>query len=153
MSADQADVFYEPGVTAHGLPHDPFKACVVPRPIGWISTLNVDGSSNLCAAFLLLCFRSLTHSAQCAVQSVQQSDLRPALRDVCVTILGNRTPALTGPSFRQPKTKRLGTQRYHSEYGARGRVLLESGCVLLRISPQCATECSQIQPPGISETR
>ncbi|KXJ87442.1 hypothetical protein Micbo1qcDRAFT_185510 [Microdochium bolleyi] len=27
-----------PGKTAHNLPHDPFKACVVPRPIGWIST-------------------------------------------------------------------------------------------------------------------
>lgn len=26
-------VFYEPGVTDHGLPHDPFKACVVPRPV------------------------------------------------------------------------------------------------------------------------
>ncbi|KAL8278578.1 hypothetical protein RQP46_009070 [Phenoliferia psychrophenolica] len=43
----QADVFYEPGTTAHGLPHDPFKACVVPRPIGWISTLNPDGSANI----------------------------------------------------------------------------------------------------------
>jgi flavin reductase (DIM6/NTAB) family NADH-FMN oxidoreductase RutF len=31
-------VFYEPGKTSHGLPFDPFKACVVPRPIGWIST-------------------------------------------------------------------------------------------------------------------
>ncbi|TNY21268.1 nitrilotriacetate monooxygenase component B-like protein [Rhodotorula diobovata] len=40
-------VFYEPGKTDHGLPHDPFKACVVPRPIGWISTLNTDGSANL----------------------------------------------------------------------------------------------------------
>ncbi|KAF2719570.1 hypothetical protein K431DRAFT_228265 [Polychaeton citri CBS 116435] len=33
-------VFYEPGKTSHGLPRDPFKACVVPRPIGWISTRN-----------------------------------------------------------------------------------------------------------------
>jgi len=31
-------MFYEPGKTPHNLPHDPFKACVVPRPIGWIST-------------------------------------------------------------------------------------------------------------------
>ncbi|KAJ1323823.1 2-nitrobenzoate nitroreductase [Microdochium nivale] len=31
-------MFYEPGKTSHNLPHDPFKACVVPRPIGWIST-------------------------------------------------------------------------------------------------------------------
>ncbi|GAA6033110.1 hypothetical protein JCM8097_002949 [Rhodosporidiobolus ruineniae] len=40
-------MFYEPGKTDHGLPHDPFKACVVPRPIGWISTLNNDGTANL----------------------------------------------------------------------------------------------------------
>ena len=29
------------------LPHNPFKACVVPRPIGWISTLNAAGAPNL----------------------------------------------------------------------------------------------------------
>ncbi|GAA5999235.1 flavin reductase family protein [Rhodotorula paludigena] len=40
-------VFYKPGVTDHGLPFNPFKACVVPRPIGWISTLNKDGSANI----------------------------------------------------------------------------------------------------------
>jgi len=31
----------------HGLPHDPFKALVVPRPVGWIGTLGKDGSANL----------------------------------------------------------------------------------------------------------
>lgn len=31
----------------HGLPHDPFKALVVPRPIGWIATLDRDGVANL----------------------------------------------------------------------------------------------------------
>ncbi|KAF2641733.1 hypothetical protein P280DRAFT_468283 [Massarina eburnea CBS 473.64] len=40
-------MFYEPGKTDHGLPHDPFKACVVPRPIGWISTLSPEGIANL----------------------------------------------------------------------------------------------------------
>ena len=41
------DMYYEPGVTPHGLPHDPFKSCVVPRPIGWISTLDSQGRHNL----------------------------------------------------------------------------------------------------------
>ena len=27
----------------HGLAHNPFKAIVAPRPIGWISTLDKDG--------------------------------------------------------------------------------------------------------------
>ncbi|KAL4943115.1 hypothetical protein BDV06DRAFT_234975 [Aspergillus oleicola] len=40
-------MFYEPGVTDHGLPHDPFKACVIPRPIGWISTTTPSGTCNL----------------------------------------------------------------------------------------------------------
>ncbi|KAL4732952.1 hypothetical protein BDV11DRAFT_210589 [Aspergillus similis] len=42
-------MFYKPGVTDHGLPHDPFKACVIPRPIGWISTKSPgpSGSTNL----------------------------------------------------------------------------------------------------------
>jgi flavin reductase (DIM6/NTAB) family NADH-FMN oxidoreductase RutF len=31
----------------HGLPHDPFKALVVPRPIGWVSTIGKDGVANL----------------------------------------------------------------------------------------------------------
>ncbi|MCI5073741.1 flavin reductase family protein [Oricola sp.] len=39
-------MFYEPG-EGHGLPHNPFKAIVAPRPIGWISTLAADGTANL----------------------------------------------------------------------------------------------------------
>lgn len=39
-------MFYEPD-KGHGLPHDPFKAIVAPRPIGWISSLGADGSLNL----------------------------------------------------------------------------------------------------------
>jgi flavin reductase (DIM6/NTAB) family NADH-FMN oxidoreductase RutF len=40
-------MYYEPGVTPHGLPHDPFKSCVIPRPIGWISTVDRNGRHNL----------------------------------------------------------------------------------------------------------
>ena len=39
-------MFYEPRL-GHGLPHDPFKAIVAPRPIGWISTIDRDGRPNL----------------------------------------------------------------------------------------------------------
>lgn len=38
--------FYEPS-RGHGLPHDPFKAVVAPRPIGWISTQDRQGRVNL----------------------------------------------------------------------------------------------------------
>jgi len=40
-------MFYEPARRNHGLPHNPMKAIVAPRPIGWISTLSEDGVANL----------------------------------------------------------------------------------------------------------
>jgi flavin reductase (DIM6/NTAB) family NADH-FMN oxidoreductase RutF len=38
---------YDPDLDDHGFKHSPFKSCVVPRPIGWISTLSIDGIVNL----------------------------------------------------------------------------------------------------------
>ena len=40
-------MFYEAEKNNHGLPHDPFKAIVAPRPIGWIGSKGADGSINL----------------------------------------------------------------------------------------------------------
>ena len=40
-------MFYDAIENAHGLKHDPFKALVSPRPIGWISSLDKDGRLNL----------------------------------------------------------------------------------------------------------
>lgn len=40
-------MFYEPVKRNHGLPHDPFKAIVAPRPIGWISSIDKQGRINL----------------------------------------------------------------------------------------------------------
>jgi flavin reductase (DIM6/NTAB) family NADH-FMN oxidoreductase RutF len=40
-------MFYDPDKNDHGLPHSPFKSCVVPRPIGWISTISSEGIHNL----------------------------------------------------------------------------------------------------------
>jgi flavin reductase (DIM6/NTAB) family NADH-FMN oxidoreductase RutF len=39
-------MFYDPRA-GHGLPHDPLKAIVAPRPIGWMSTLDAQGRPNL----------------------------------------------------------------------------------------------------------
>lgn len=38
--------FYDPA-HGHGLPHDPFKAIVAPRLIGWISSRDPQGRANL----------------------------------------------------------------------------------------------------------
>jgi len=40
-------MFYETASNAHGLPHDPFKAIVTPRPIGWITAMSAKGEINL----------------------------------------------------------------------------------------------------------
>ncbi len=41
-------ISFEPGGhKAQGLPHNPFKAIVAPRPIGWITTLDESGVVNL----------------------------------------------------------------------------------------------------------
>jgi len=40
-------MFYDTRVNDHRLPFNPVKACVVPRPIGWITTLADDNRINL----------------------------------------------------------------------------------------------------------
>ncbi|NLS05264.1 flavin reductase family protein [Rhizobium sp. P32RR-XVIII] len=40
-------MFYTTDSNKHGLSHDPFKAIVAPRPIGWIGSKGADGSINL----------------------------------------------------------------------------------------------------------
>ncbi len=40
-------MYYDPEKNDHGLKHNPFKSCVVPRPIGWISTISLGGVHNL----------------------------------------------------------------------------------------------------------
>ena len=37
---------YDAILNDHGLKSDPFKACVGPRPIAWISTVGTDGRDN-----------------------------------------------------------------------------------------------------------
>ncbi len=40
-------MFYDALSPGHGLPHRPTNALVVPRPVGWISTISLDGVTNL----------------------------------------------------------------------------------------------------------
>ena len=40
-------MYYEIAKNDHGLRYNPLKACVVPRPIGWLTTLNSGGAVNL----------------------------------------------------------------------------------------------------------
>ncbi|MDF1764771.1 MAG: flavin reductase family protein [Gammaproteobacteria bacterium] len=40
-------MFYEPKKKNHGLPKNPFNSLIVPRPIGWISSVDTAGVCNL----------------------------------------------------------------------------------------------------------
>lgn len=40
-------MFYDAIENRHGLKHDPFKALIVPRPVGWISSVSKAGICNL----------------------------------------------------------------------------------------------------------
>jgi flavin reductase (DIM6/NTAB) family NADH-FMN oxidoreductase RutF len=41
-------IFYEPHARDRSLlPHDPFKGLIAPRPVGWISTMALNGDINL----------------------------------------------------------------------------------------------------------
>ncbi len=40
-------MFYQTDLGDHGLPHNPFKALVAPRPIGWITAMDKAGNINL----------------------------------------------------------------------------------------------------------
>lgn len=40
-------MFYDAVKNDHGFQYDPFKAIVVPRPIGWVSTVSPQGIANL----------------------------------------------------------------------------------------------------------
>jgi flavin reductase (DIM6/NTAB) family NADH-FMN oxidoreductase RutF len=44
---EASSLFYRPGIDPHGLRYDPFTALVVPRPVGWITTVGSDGLVNL----------------------------------------------------------------------------------------------------------
>ncbi|SDI38437.1 NADH-FMN oxidoreductase RutF, flavin reductase (DIM6/NTAB) family [Alteribacillus persepolensis] len=62
---------YRPEDNDHGLKWTPFKSCVVPRPIGWISTVSVDGVNNLAPYSQ---FQNLSFDPPCVMIAVNQKD-------------------------------------------------------------------------------
>ncbi len=60
-------MYYDTRTQASGLPHNPYTACVTPRPIGWISTVSSDGRHNL-APFAQ--FNNITHEPPTVMFSV-----------------------------------------------------------------------------------
>ncbi len=76
-------MYYEPGKTDHGLPFNPLKGCVVPRPIGWISSISKTGLVNL-APFSFFNLLSYDPPFVCFSSGVSTKD--HGLKDTVVNI-------------------------------------------------------------------
>jgi flavin reductase (DIM6/NTAB) family NADH-FMN oxidoreductase RutF len=63
---------YSTELNNHGLPFNPFKACVAPRPIGWISSVSKAGVDNL-APFSQ--FQNLSYDPPLVMISINQGGL------------------------------------------------------------------------------
>lgn len=57
----------------HGLKHDPFKALMAPRPIGWISTVSKDGVCNLAPYSFFNAVSDRPHYVMFASQNVKDN--------------------------------------------------------------------------------
>ncbi len=101
-------MFYETATNDHGLAHDPFKAIVAPRPIGWISTRSLDGTTNLAPySFFnalsdrpkLVMFSStgMKHSASIAI-ATGEFVVNLATRDLAEAVNASSVPAPAGMS-------------------------------------------------------
>ncbi|WP_294644281.1 flavin reductase family protein [uncultured Aureimonas sp.] len=101
-------MFYETATNDHGLAHDPFKAIVAPRPIGWISTRAPDGTTNLAPySFFnalsdkpkLVMFSStgMKHSASHAI-ATGEFVVNLATRDLAEQVNRSSAPAEAGVS-------------------------------------------------------
>lgn len=76
-------MFYEPEKDNHGLKRAPFKSCVVPRPIGWISTMTAEGVPNLAPYSQ---FTNLTYDPPYVMLSINQSPKKGTRKDTAINI-------------------------------------------------------------------
>ncbi|TBR20890.1 MAG: flavin reductase family protein, partial [Reyranella sp.] len=76
-------MFYECARNDHGLPHNPLKQCVVPRPIGWVSTVDGRGRVNLAPfSFFNLVSESPPLVIYCPVGAHSEGGEKDSLRAV-----------------------------------------------------------------------
>lgn len=67
-------IFFEPKKRDRTLfPHDPFKGVIVPRPIGWISTMSESGALNLAPYSYFNGFSSWPHIIGFSSESLKDS--------------------------------------------------------------------------------
>lgn len=75
---------YRPGIDSHGLPHNPFKAIVAPRPVAWVSSQDAEGRVNL-APFSF--FNGISDSPPMVIISVTETKIGvPERKDTLANI-------------------------------------------------------------------
>ena len=82
-------MFYEPSADPQALPLpiDPFKSLVVPRPIGWITSISTDGSVNL-APFSF--FNAVGDSPPCVAFAPQGRKPDRPIKDTLANVTATR---------------------------------------------------------------
>lgn len=93
-------MFYDAVVNNHGLPNDPFKALVVPRPIGWVSSLSEDGTVNLAPYSFFNAFAEDPHYVGIGTGRRVTGSLKDTLANVEAT--GEFTLSLATWHLREP---------------------------------------------------
>jgi len=79
-------MFYEPK-DGHGLPKNPFNSLVVPRPIGWISSVDGEGNVNLApySFFNGVSYRPPTVMFSSGQGEVEDDGLKDSVRNIIET--------------------------------------------------------------------
>ena len=75
-------MFYDATRNAHGFQYDPFKALVVPRPIGWISSLSPEGKVNLAPYSYFNAFAENPHYVAYGSGSSRSGGNKDTLRNI-----------------------------------------------------------------------
>jgi flavin reductase (DIM6/NTAB) family NADH-FMN oxidoreductase RutF len=76
-------MYYETDRNDHGLRYNPLKACVVPRPIGWLSTVDAAGAVNL-APFSF--FNILSYDPPFVLFSAGTHEVRGGKKDTVLNV-------------------------------------------------------------------
>ena len=79
-------MFYEPKNKDHGLPKNPFNSLIIPRPIGWISSVDNAGITNLAPYSF---FNAVSYSPPTIMFSAGVGSASDRLKDSLRNIQGN----------------------------------------------------------------
>jgi flavin reductase (DIM6/NTAB) family NADH-FMN oxidoreductase RutF len=77
-------MFYETEKNDHGLKFNPWKGCVVPRPIGWISSISKEGAINL-APFS--CFNQVGNAPPQVMYAISDQHIDGGLKDSLANVM------------------------------------------------------------------